>query len=221
MWAGNRAGFIPKACVVFGCCINADQNFTINKLLNSRSWYYVEPTSRETKKKGRTDVCSVVFTLRQRSMIAYIPRNNQSITIDKSIKIGKSDLIHIDCIDQSVAWIDDTLVAFIALTWFLPISSIYIGRSICSSVHPKMKTDFMQTVNLLTIELQLRVEGSNNYHFLKYTFKKIWKIFYFLQDQVYNPLLVCRRPVFHYLDLPPFQNNVCAVPGVVTSRSSQ
>ena len=25
----------------------------------------------------------------------------------------------------------------------------------------------MQTVNLLTIELQLRVEGSNNYHFLK------------------------------------------------------
>ena len=25
-----------------------------------------------------------------------------------------------------------------------------------------MKTDFMQTVNLLTMELQLRVEGSNN-----------------------------------------------------------
>ena len=34
----------------------------------------------------------------------------------------------------------------------------------CSSVHPRMKTDFMQTVNLLTMEclLQLRVEGSNN-----------------------------------------------------------
>ena len=48
-------------------------------------------------------------------MIAYIPRNNQSITIDKSIKIGKSDLIHIDCIDQSVE-IDDTLIAFIDLT---------------------------------------------------------------------------------------------------------
>ena len=28
--------------------------------------------------------------------------------------------------------------------------------------HPKMKTDFMQTVNLLTMELQLRVEGSDN-----------------------------------------------------------
>ena len=48
-------------------------------------------------------------------MIAYVSRNNQSITIDKLIKIGKSDLIHIDCIDQSVE-IDDTLVAFINLT---------------------------------------------------------------------------------------------------------
>ena len=51
-------------------------------------------------------------------MIAYICRNNQSITIDKSIKIGKSDLIHIDCIDQSVE-IDDTLIGFIDLIWFL------------------------------------------------------------------------------------------------------
>ena len=32
---------------------------------------------------------------------------------------------------------------------------------------------------------------------------------------------VCKRPVFHDLYLPPFQNNVGAVPGVVTSRSSQ
>ena len=31
-----------------------------------------------------------------------------------------------------------------------------------SSVHPKMKNDFRETLNLLTIELQLRVEGSNN-----------------------------------------------------------
>ena len=36
----------------------------------------------------------------------------------------------------------------------------FIGRYICSSVHPKMETDFMQTVNLLTIEL--RIEESNN-----------------------------------------------------------
>ena len=79
-------------------------------------------------------------------------RSSQSIkigadlSINKSIKIGKSDLIDIDCIDQSVE-IDDTLVSFIDLSWFLPISSIYIGRYICLSVHWKMKTDFMQTVN--------------------------------------------------------------------------
>ena len=75
--------------------------------------------------------------------------------------MGKADLIDIDCIDQSVE-IDYTLVLFIDFSWFLPNSSIYIARYICSSIHPKMKTDFMQTVNLLTIELQLRVKGSNN-----------------------------------------------------------
>ena len=68
------------------------------------------------------------------------------MSIDKSIKIGKSDLIDIDCIDQSVE-INDALVSFIDLSSFLPISSIHIGRNICSSVHQKM-----QTVNLLTIE---------------------------------------------------------------------
>ena len=45
--------------------------------------------------------------------------------------------------------------------------SISESNDIFSSVHPKMKTGFMQTVNLLTIQLQLRVEGSNNHHFFK------------------------------------------------------
>ena len=71
----------------------------------------------------------------------------------------------------------------------------------------------MQTVNLLTIELQLRVEGSNNLlsHFLKKSLKNLifslkpalksssdgrhWPGFLFF-------------PVFHDLDLPPFQNNL-------------
>ena len=39
------------------------------------------------------------------------------LSIDKSIKINKSDLIDIDCIDQSVE-IDDTLVSFIDLSRF-------------------------------------------------------------------------------------------------------
>ena len=52
------------------------------------------------------------------------PRSRQSkkiginLLIDKSIKIGKSDLIDVfDCIDQSVE-IDDTLVSFIDLSRF-------------------------------------------------------------------------------------------------------
>ena len=50
-------------------------------------------------------------------------RSSQSIkigidlSIAKSIKIGKSDLIGIDCNDQSVE-IDDTLVSFIDLSRF-------------------------------------------------------------------------------------------------------
>ena len=39
------------------------------------------------------------------------------LSIDKSIKINRSDLIDIDCIDQSVE-IDDTLVSFIDLSRF-------------------------------------------------------------------------------------------------------
>ena len=71
-----------------------------------------------------------------------ISRSSQSIKIgidlliNKSIKIGKSDLIDYDCIDQSVE-IDNTLLSFIALSWFLPISSIYIERYICSSKNEK------------------------------------------------------------------------------------
>ena len=77
------------------------------------------------------------------------------------MKIGKSDLTDIDRIDQSVE-IDDTLRLSIYLDFTDSID--FTWRYICSSVpsHPKMKTDFMQTVNLLTMELQLKVEGSDN-----------------------------------------------------------
>ena len=84
------------------------------------------------------------------------------LSIDKLIKIGKSNqFIDIDCIDQSVE-IDDTLISFFDVFKFYRFHRFLSEADICSSVHPKMKTDFMQTVNLLTIELQLRVEGSNN-----------------------------------------------------------
>ena len=98
---------------------------------------------------------------------------SQSIKIGVDLSIDECDLIDIDCTNQSVE-IDDTLVSFIDLPWFLPISSTYIGGYIS---HQEMKT-FMQTVNFLTIELQLRVAwGSNNYHFLKNRLKKSYLFF--------------------------------------------
>ena len=83
------------------------------------------------KKEFKTEILDILVKETRSSQSIKI---GIDLLIDKSIKIGKSDLIAIDCIDQSVE-IDDTPFSF---------------------------TDFMQTVNLLTIELQLRLEGSNN-----------------------------------------------------------
>ena len=53
-----------------------------------------------------------------------------------------------------------------------------MGINICSSVHQEIKTEFMQTVNLLTIEWQLRVEESNSYHYIVYqTLSRVKKSF--------------------------------------------
>ena len=77
--------------------------------------------------------------------LAHYSHSSQSIkigidlSIDKSMKIGKSDFTDIDSIDQSVE-ISDTLISSIDLSWFLPISVIYIGRKVCPSVHQKLKT---------------------------------------------------------------------------------
>ena len=49
----------------------------------------------------------------------------------------------------------------------------------CSPVHPKMKTAFMQTVNLLTTELQWRVKGSNK--LLLLFLKKLKNLFFSLK----------------------------------------
>ena len=79
-------------------------------------------------------------------------------------------MIDIGCIDQLVE-IDDTLVLFIDLSRFYRFHRFI---SVPRSVHPKMKTDFMQTVKLLIIELQLSVEELNNLLSLfKKKFKKI------------------------------------------------
>ena len=78
----------------------------------------------------------------------HVSKSSQSIkigidlSIDKSIKIGKSDLIDIDCIDRSVE-IDDTLVSFILI--FTDFIDSYRKKHQCVH-HPKIKTEFMQTV---------------------------------------------------------------------------
>ena len=81
---------------------------------------------------------------------------------DTHPEVGKSDLIVIDCIDQSVE-IDDTLVSFIHIFILIFTDFIDLYRKI-HSVYETMKTEFMQSANLLRIELQLRVEWPNIYH---------------------------------------------------------
>ena len=75
-------------------------------------------------------------------------------------------MIDTDRIDQSVE-IDDTLVDFYRFHRFI---------SEAISVHPKMKTDFMPTVNLLTTELQSKDQKI-------ITLKKNLKNLSFLQNQ--------------------------------------
>ena len=72
-------------------------------------------------------ICLDFFSLRgsvnlkSSILCCFYSRSSQSIkigtdlSIDESIKIGKSDLIDIDCMDQLVE-IDDTLVSFIDLS---------------------------------------------------------------------------------------------------------
>ena len=87
-------------------------------------------------------------------------------------------MIDIDCIDQSVE-IDDTLVSFIDLSWFLPISSIRIGKNSCWSVHQKIKTEFMQKKKF--IDSWEAIDSQKIIHLLLYclsniiTYKEIFK----------------------------------------------
>ena len=66
-------------------------------------------------------ICLDFFSLRglvnfkSSILCCFYSRSSQSIKIDTDLSIDKSDLIDIDCIDQSVG-IDDTLVSFIDLS---------------------------------------------------------------------------------------------------------
>ena len=81
---------------------------------------------------------------------------------------------YIDCIDQSVE-IDDTLVSFIDLHRFYRFHR-FVSEDTSEHlfIRTKMKTDFMQTVNLLTIESR-RIK-----QFIMTLFKTWLKIFFWL-----------------------------------------
>ena len=103
-----------------------------------------------------------------------LSRSNQSIktgielSIDKSIKIGECDLID--------TYRSKSMTNSFRSSIYLDFYRFHRYISEHTSLYQELKTEFMQTVNVLTIELQLRVEGSNSYHYKK----KIKKILSFL-----------------------------------------
>ena len=110
-----------------------------------------------------------------------LPGSSQSIkigielSIDKSIEIGKSDFIDIDCIDQSVE-IDDTLVSFIDrdLSWFLPIQRIDSCRKIiCSLINENWIHANGKCIDSWAAIESRRIKQLS-------LFQKIFKIFFFL-----------------------------------------
>ena len=97
------------------------------------------------QKSGRNHL-SYVWTEALSDMV-FVSEQDPSTQSSQSIIIGidkivKCDLIDINCIDQSVE-IDDTLVSFIDLSWFI--------YRICTSIHQEIKTEFMQRANFFTI----------------------------------------------------------------------
>ena len=134
------------------------------------------------------------------------------LSINKSIKICKSDLIGMDWINQSLE-INDTLVSFIDLCTFHWLHRFLSKDTSVLLFIRKWKLISCKQWNLLTIELQLRVEGSNNLLSL------FWKKFYKNLILSLKPALKSSSdgrycpgflffPLFHDLDLSSFQNNL-------------
>ena len=153
------------------CKVVSSQRVSLNAGQESSPQHGLLPFRRQscgTVAAGRVPFASVTT-----ARCWQCSRSSQSIRTDKSIKIGKSDSIDIDCIDQLVK-IDDTLVLLIALSWFLPISSIsYWKIHLFKFVHQKMKTDFMQRQQIYW-ELSWHWESSyQTFITFKYIFKKV------------------------------------------------
>ena len=118
--------------------------------------------------------CKVVFC-------CQLPRSNESIKIRIDISIKRVNLIWFsdtDCIDKSIE-IDETLVPFIHLSRFLPISPIYIEDT---SIHQKLKTEFMQTGEYICWQLLTICSwGSKDQTILTFKNYHLFKSFLFFQ----------------------------------------
>ena len=79
----------------------------------------------------------------------------------------------------------------------------------------------MQAVNLLSVEFNLESKDQTIITFLTKFLKKFY-LSLKLGLKSSSDSQVFRQPVFHNLDLVPFQNSILVVvPGVATSQSSQ
>ena len=102
-------------------------------------WFPHQMTSEERAQKFHTDDASPrsgKWRETSPNVGCFLRLDFPEIIYSQSIKIAKSDLIDIDCIDQSVE-IDDTLVSFIDLQYLDFTDSIDLYRKIhlsfCSS----------------------------------------------------------------------------------------
>ena len=140
----------------------------------------------------------------------YFTRSSQSIkigidlSIDKSIKLGKSDLIDIDYIDQSVE-IDDTLDSFVDLYRFYRFHRFVSEDASKNENWFHANTEFVD--NWVAIESRI----NNLLSLKKKKFKKPY-LFFKTRFKVFLGWLILARffifPRFLRLDLPPFQNNL-------------
>ena len=118
-------GYPPdKLISKFSCSTTANCNIksVYGQLRTLRGLYYLHYMGQVIEVKNKPFICNEQNTQSSKSIKICI-----DLWIVKSIKISKTDLTDIDCIDQSIE-IDDTLILVIDLSWFLPISWIYMGR---------------------------------------------------------------------------------------------
>ena len=131
------------------------------------------------------------------------------LSIDKSIKIGKSDLITIVCIEQSVE-IDDTLVSFIDVSRFYRFHRF---KSVDTSVLLFIqKWKLISWKQWICWQLSCNWESKDQtiyYHFFKEKFKKSY-LFFKTRFKVFFWWPILARFVgaqfFHDLALPMDKN---------------